>query len=240
MKTNCAAAKATALSFSAFNILTRALVLVTMPLTALGTELDDNRNRTIESWKTLRDQGVVRQYFDYSCGAASIATLLTSHFNAPTSEARVLSLLPTVDRPYSLTDMAHALKLLGYESISLRVDAADLQKLTVPAVLFMHPRRTRTTVGHFVVLRNIGDASVTVADPASGNRAYAFDDFLSRWGTRDAEGKISGVLMLVRPTQHVPDTPNTSPQQIGAFFQRTDRLRHFRTSPLPVSWSLPD
>ena len=32
----------------------------------------------VESWKTLRDRRVVKQDLDYSCGAASLATLLNS------------------------------------------------------------------------------------------------------------------------------------------------------------------
>lgn len=34
----------------------------------------------IQSWKTLRDKNIVKQDLDYSCSAASLATLLTEFY----------------------------------------------------------------------------------------------------------------------------------------------------------------
>ena len=35
----------------------------------------------VKSWKQIRDHNVVKQDLDFSCGAASIATLLNGYYN---------------------------------------------------------------------------------------------------------------------------------------------------------------
>ncbi|MDO5102600.1 MAG: hypothetical protein Q4D91_06835 [Lautropia sp.] len=44
----------------------------------------------VKSWKTLRDDGIVKQDLDYSCGAASAATLLNSFYGQKISEKQFL------------------------------------------------------------------------------------------------------------------------------------------------------
>jgi len=48
--------------------------------------------QAIESWVERRDEGVVKQSLDYSCGAASLATMLTYELGRSTSEQEVLEL----------------------------------------------------------------------------------------------------------------------------------------------------
>ncbi len=186
-------------SFKPCWILIHAFLL--FPPTTLASDTESERNRLRVSWKSMRDEGVVRQQFDFSCGAASIATLLTSHFLDPVDEMTVLKLLPSVHRPYSLADMVNALNALGYESAAVRLDLATLQQLTAPAILFMQPRRAKTTVGHLVVLRRLGYASVSIADPSLGNRTYSLNDFRRRWSIPGNTSETAqGIALIVRKT----------------------------------------
>ena len=50
----------------------------------------DGRRRTL---KELRDQYVVKQEFDYSCGAAALATLMRYYFGDHVTEYEILKLL---------------------------------------------------------------------------------------------------------------------------------------------------
>lgn len=160
----------------------------------------------VRSWKSLRDAYVVRQWHDYSCGASSIATLLTFHFAKPTTEDEVLAKLPAITRPYSLSDMQTALHALGYDAIALRAAYSALETLDRPAIVYLHPRRTRTTVGHFVVLRSVGPDNVVVADPAIGTRVYSKSEFLEKWlGKKDPKSS-TGIFMLARPTEESEET----------------------------------
>src|SRR5262245_14064470 len=45
----------------------------------------------VRSMKELRFRGVVGQQYDFSCGAAAVATLLTHHLEAPTPENNVFA-----------------------------------------------------------------------------------------------------------------------------------------------------
>jgi len=47
-------------------------------------------NAPVTTLKELRFRRVVKQEYDFSCGSAAIATLLTYHYNRPTPEDIVL------------------------------------------------------------------------------------------------------------------------------------------------------
>jgi hypothetical protein len=71
----------------------------------------------VQSWKTLRDKRVVKQDLDYSCGAASIATLLSEYYRRPTTELEVLKLLAKGGNRASFADMQRILPALGFKDI---------------------------------------------------------------------------------------------------------------------------
>lgn len=201
-----------------FHIALCACLLFPGTATAVDSEAEKVRHRI--SWKSMRDKGVVRQQFDFSCGAASIATLLTSHFLEPVDEMTVLKLLPTVSSPYSLADMSRALKALGYDSSAIRLSMTSLQQLSAPAILYMQPKRPKTTVGHFVVLKRVGKASITVADPSLGNRTYAVNDFLRQWIIPgDKLERPEGIALLVRKAAYANAT-NEPGHRENDFFRR--------------------
>ena len=50
----------------------------------------------IKDWKTIRDDGIIKQDLGYSCGAASIATLLNRQYGQQVTEEEVLALLKKV------------------------------------------------------------------------------------------------------------------------------------------------
>src|SRR5574342_503698 len=68
-----------------------ALVAGTAPAAPLSVDIGRTRiEARVRSFVDLRDQGVVKQTLDYSCGAASFATLLTYGLNDPITELEVL------------------------------------------------------------------------------------------------------------------------------------------------------
>ena len=56
----------------------------------LNSQILKTQNITIQSWKEQKDAGVVKQDLDYSCGASSLATILTYFYQNPTSERQIL------------------------------------------------------------------------------------------------------------------------------------------------------
>ena len=72
--------------------------------------------------KELRDQYVVKQQLDYSCGAAALATLMVYYYGENTSEKEILELLNT--RLETMTEEERARKTrIGFSLLDLKVVA---------------------------------------------------------------------------------------------------------------------
>ena len=93
----------------------------------------------------LRYEATIPQQFDYTCGAASIATILTYYWDLPTSETQVIDVLK---QRYSLEEIARrretglsfddlifAAARLGFEAQGAQVAADELPKLRGPAII---------------------------------------------------------------------------------------------------------
>jgi uncharacterized protein len=128
----------------------------------------------------LRFGATVRQRHDFSCGAAAIATLLTFHFDAPTSEAEVFEQMWRAgDRElirtqgFSLLDLKTFLTARGYEADGFRVSLDELREARLPAIALISVEGYR----HFVVVKGIRDEHVAIGDPARGTRVLPRADF---------------------------------------------------------------
>jgi len=154
------------------------------------------------SWVELRDAGVVRQQWDFSCGLASLATLLTYRYQLDVDERQLLDQLrersgghrPSADlesQGVSLADLAWLASRYGLRARGLRVPLTTLRRLTSPVIVYLE----QAGQPHFAVLRGI-DASgrVLLADPAAGNRRLSAEAF-ARWYAPRGDG--AGSLLLL-------------------------------------------
>src|SRR5260370_8851113 len=80
-------------------------------------------NAPVTTLKELRFRRVVKQEYDFSCGSAAIATLLTYHYNRPTPEDTVLQAMFAVgdkekirSAGFSMLDMKKNLESLGHRN----------------------------------------------------------------------------------------------------------------------------
>ena len=153
----------------------------------------------------LRDEQVVRQQWDLSCGAAAIATVLTYQLNHPVSEREVaLAMLrhttPNLVRSrlgFSLLDLkayaaTHGFAVAAFSDMTLD----DLDPLA-PAIT---PIRWHG-FSHFVVYRGRRAGRVLIADPAFGNRTLTEDGVPRGVGARRR-------LHRVRPGQSASPQPH--------------------------------
>ena len=60
----------------------------------------------VQSWKDRRDAQIVKQDLDYSCGAASLATILNGFYGEAITEAQILKAMNKEDGMASFSDMA--------------------------------------------------------------------------------------------------------------------------------------
>ncbi|WP_111415121.1 C39 family peptidase, partial [Billgrantia lactosivorans] len=136
------------------------------------------------SHQEMRWDGVVAQQYDYSCGAAAVATLLTYHYDRPTSEAEVFESMirdgeveQIREQGFSMLDMKRYLDAQGLNSDGFRVGLEDLERIGIPAITLIDTAGYR----HFVVFKGVDRESVLLGDPAVGTVAIPRAHFESIW-----------------------------------------------------------
>ncbi|QQZ27529.1 C39 family peptidase [Thiothrix subterranea] len=170
-------------------------------------------NIPVQSWKALRDARVVKQDKDYSCGAASIATLLTEYYQRPTTEQEVLKLFIDVtgnDDAASFADMEAILPKLGFKGMGLATSWEQLLALKIPVIVYVRQRKE----DHFSVLSGISDDKVKLSDPSLGNRILTRGQFKEIWETREEQG-LEGKMLAV-----LPQDKTLAQQADGSFFAK--------------------
>jgi predicted double-glycine peptidase len=158
---------------------------------------DANRmasNIKVISWQSLRDKQIVKQKYDYSCGAASLATILSEYYSDPRTEKEILALISNGNATgASFYDMSAGLTKIGYEGIGFAATFEQLLNLKIPAIVYIKHRKT----DHFSVLRGIEKDSVLLSDPSLGHITYSKEQFMRLWATR--EGRLVGKFFVVVP-----------------------------------------
>lgn len=140
----------------------------------------------VKSMNEIRFQSVVQQRYDFSCGSAAVATLLTYHYDRPTTEDEVFRAMWRVgdqqkirSEGFSLLDMKRYLATIGHQADGYRVSIDQVNKTYLPGIVLI------TTKGyhHFVVVSGLelDDRGVMVADPALGLRTMSRAEFEEAW-----------------------------------------------------------
>ncbi|HEZ1542368.1 TPA: C39 family peptidase [Neisseria meningitidis] len=147
----------------------------------------------IQSWKERRDFNIVKQDLDFSCGAASVATLLNNFYGQKLTEEEVLEKLDKEQMPASFEDMRRIMPDLGFEAKGYALSFEQLAQLKIPVIVYLKYRKD----DHFSVLRGIDGNTVLLADPSLGHVSMSRAQFLDAWQTR--EGNLAGKILAVVP-----------------------------------------
>lgn len=144
-------------------------------------------NVKVASVKELRFRGTLRQKYDFSCGSAALATLLTHHYRRPVSEAFVFERMfkagdqRKIKREgFSLLDMKKFLAGMGYRADGFQQPLEKLSAAGLPAIVLI----TTNGYQHFVVVKGMADDRVLVGDPAMGTFAIPRRRFEELWTNR--------------------------------------------------------
>ena len=136
----------------------------------------------VSSMQDLRFRGVVRQQYDFSCGSAVIATLLTHHYGIETTESDAFARMYAVgdqerirQQGFSMLDMKRYLSELGLQANGYRLSLELLEELGVPAIALIETKGYR----HFVLIKGIRGDRVLVGDPAFGLSSHSRREFES-------------------------------------------------------------
>lgn len=144
-------------------------------------------DKAIRSWKELRDQHVVIQQFDYSCGAGALATIMRYYFGDNVNEEFILlSILSPMSQEeitdrekngLSLLDLKLCAERMGYQATGVRLNYGSLPKLKGPVIIHLE----REDYSHFAVLKGVRGDRVYLADPSRGNIRISIDRFAKEW-----------------------------------------------------------
>jgi hypothetical protein len=141
----------------------------------------------VTSIRQARLAGTLLQKFDFSCGSAAIATLLTHHYGTPIDEQTVFTQMyahgdqSKIQREgFSLLDMKRFLASLGFEADGFQQPIDRLLEARIPAIVLVNENGYQ----HFVVVKGLQGDRVLVGDPAQGTRALAREDFESLWQSK--------------------------------------------------------
>lgn len=138
----------------------------------------------VTSIKEARFRTTVHQQYDFSCGSAALATLLTYNYEEPVTEQEVFkAMFDKGDKEkirregFSLLDMKYYLEANGYKAAGYKVTLDRLSQIGVPAIVLINIRGYK----HFVVVKGVSAKTVLVADPAVGAKTVPRAEFESTW-----------------------------------------------------------
>ena len=146
----------------------------------------------VVSMREARFQTIILQKYDYSCGSAALASLLTYHYDRPTDEETVFkAMFSTGDQEkiqqegFSLLDMKVHLARQGLVADGYKMTLDRLAKLGVPVITLINTGGYR----HFVIIKGIREDDVVIGDPAQGVIVVPKAKFEPAW---------SGVVLVIR------------------------------------------
>ena len=141
----------------------------------------------VTSMKEARFRTTVRQQYDFSCGSAALATLLSHHYDFPVTEQEIFrDMFVRGDQPrirsegFSLLDMKRFLATRGFTADGFEQPLDKLAQAGLPAIVLVADNGYR----HFVVVKGVQGERVLLGDPAGGTRALSRQGFEEIWQNR--------------------------------------------------------
>ncbi len=187
------------------------LVLPLVPVNAqVSIDLPETRGaKPIRTLKELRDEGVVRQRWDMSCGAAALSTVLTYNFSDNTPEAAIVIWILHRVNPvrvrsrggFSLLELKRFAQARGYSADGF--SGMSLEDLAAEKSWVITPIHFKS-LDHFVVVKGIVGDRIILADPGFGNVTMKTERFMKIWK--------NGIVFVVHP----PDPRMLAPKNISA------------------------
>lgn len=196
----------------------------------------------VQSVQDLLHKNVVIQQFDYSCGTASLATLLNYDLGQNVNEGQIVGTLLDINkkkgtleqvikrRGFSLLDLKLFAENQGLKASGFRLEFEDLVNLHKPAIVPIIPGGFK----HFVVFRGADNERVFLADPSFGNLIESIDQFKTDWYG------FTNVALIVAPkeTGQVEQHPMTV-TELDKIFAGQDDIEAFRNMVSPSKVFIP-
>ncbi len=198
-----------------------------------------------ESWIEIKDKNVVKQKYDFSCGAASVATVLTFFYGDKVEEEDVIKFVLGKKKLYykkikdlkgedfyiTFKDIVDFLKHRGYKPVPLAVSIDHLKYLKYPAILYLKIRGSE----HFSVFKGIDRKFIYLADPEFGNTAIPVVRFKNMFYTRKNKRLPGKLIVVFSKKSFNPDFMRTQRIDIDEVIKKVDVNSHINVKTLPVN-----
>ena len=176
----------------------------------------------IKSWIEIKNENLVRQEYDYSCGSSALATILKYFYNEDTDEEEILNWIlknkgidnkdkEKLDKEIfmlSFYDLIVFAEQKGYKVLGLSLPLESLKKIKIPPILFVKIRKSE----HFTIYKGMDDRFVYLADPSFGNTKMRREKFREIFYTRD-DVKYPGKLLVLIKKENMNEQFMNIPQQ---------------------------
>ncbi|PRX29422.1 ATP-binding cassette subfamily B protein [Orenia metallireducens] len=130
----------------------------------------------------------IKQHDTTDCGAACLA-MIAKYYGLKIPITKIREAACTDKQGTNILGMIKAADELGFKAKGVRVEPKALKnEFTLPAVAHV----IIDSLLHYVVIYEITEEDVVIADPAKGIEVYSLEDFYEIW---------SGVLILITPDQ---------------------------------------
>lgn len=181
------------------------IVLLALPVFATA----QTAIQPVKSLIEMRQQGVVMQKWDISCGAAALATLLNYQFKDVVSEREIATSM--MDRQkytsnpdlvkaqmgFTLFDLQNYVSQRGYEGSGYQEMTLRQAQQLAPLIVMIDNNGNN----HFLVFRGIYKNRVLLADPAWGQRTLTIAQFKKIWKPQPQVGRIGFQITKKDTTQ---------------------------------------
>ena len=166
----------------------------------------------VKSYQEIKNEKVIRQNYEESCGAASLATLINILDDSNLTE---LDLLKAMSGQQLYTDMVsfadlnEAVKKLGFQSKSYKIDRKILESIMSVPILVKIEDDPRFP--HFVVIINHKGNYLQIFDPSYGEYISSKREFYSVW---DRYNK-GGFALIINPKKQLKDYKLNLPKSLN-------------------------
>lgn len=182
----------------ACSLRTSCLIIAGLWFAGFGDYCKAQIGAPVRSLLEIRQDKVVVQQWDLSCGAAALATILNYQHGDPVTEKEVaigmMGRLEYIENPsivtyrqgFSLLDLKRFVDQRGYNGVGLGQLEFDDLVYNAPIIvpISMHGYQ------HFVVFRGVEEGRVLLADPAFGNRTLSRNRFEKLWLAFPEVGRV--------------------------------------------------
>ena len=134
----------------------------------------------LQSPQEIKFDGIVTQKADKSCGAASLATILTYYYSESVNEQEIFSSIikfMNQKNSFSLLELKKTAENKGYKVYPLKANIEGLNNIHIPAIILLE----YPSFPHFAVIRYAKGNTIYIGDPALGNLKLKYEELKSIW-----------------------------------------------------------